>query len=400
MFNNYCLACGSTKLILQLDFGSQPLANSYLPDRDHDEKTYPLAVQLCKKCYHLQLNFSVPQEEIYKNYLYLSGTSNTLSQYCDWFASHVTKEIGKVGSVIDIGCNDGTQLDYFKNLGWDTYGIDPAENIFNISSVKHTIWNNFFTRDAISLINKTFDVIIAQNVMAHNPSPLEFLLNCKALMNDDSTIYVQTSQCNMILNNEFDTIYHEHINFFNLQSMMKLCERAGLHLVDMKKTPIHGTSYVFVIKKSPLNVYNIAKLMSIEYAAGLYQKNTYDLWAQKVNDIRLNLIKIIEFYRNDGFKLIGYGAAAKGNTLLNFTKIQLDFIIDDNPLKQNLYTPGMKINIKSINSLDTLDINEKVLFIPLAWNFFNEIKSKILSKRSNPNDKFLIYFPEVKIDDI
>ena len=210
-------------------------------------------------------------------------------------------------------------------------------------------------------------------------------------------MFISTSQADMVLNNEFDTIYHEHISFFNAKSMKALAERAGLHLVDAIKTPIHGTSYVFVLSKkaAPNRVENI---VSMEDSMGLYTDETYAHWA--ANTLRLvdELKVFVEMYRKKGFVLAGYGAAAKGNTLLNASGIVLDFIIDDNAMKQGKLSPGQHIPVVPVEHLDQFTETDKVLFVPLAWNFFAEIKRKIKSRRNLSQDKFLKYFPKVELE--
>jgi len=276
-----CLACGSMNLIPSLDLGLQPLANSYLDKKDSQEYSYPLAVNLCQDCFHLQLTHLVDPSIIYKNYLYVSGTTQTLKNYSDWFAGFVTENIARnSNNILDIGCNDGTQLDYFKVRGFNTFGIDPAENLFPISSAKHTIICDFFTIESVSKIKVELDAITAQNVFAHNPNPYLFLNHCRKLMGEDTRLFIQTSQANMVLNNEFDTIYHEHVNFFNINSMERLVERAGLCLIDAIRTPIHGTSYLFVISKSKNNHYRIQNSRLLEKA--LTDKQTYADWESNV----------------------------------------------------------------------------------------------------------------------
>jgi len=395
-----CLACGSTNIHQSLDLGLQPLANSYLKDENDNESKFPLGVLLCHDCYHLQLSYSVDPSLIYKNYLYVSGTTKTLKEYSDWFANFVTEKTGAVGSILDIGCNDGTQLDSFKSIGWNTEGIDPAENIYETSSKKHKIYLDFFTKEAVAKINKTYDAITGQNVMAHNPNPLEFLTSCAKLMHNESLLFIQTSQANMVLNNEFDTIYHEHINFFNAYSMSKLALRAKLHLIDVIKTPIHGISYLFVFSKQKTNAYHMKNIIDLENSQKLYDLKTYKNWETIVKSNTKELKNTLLFYKENGYKVIGYGAAAKGNTLLNYIKYKLDYIIDDNQLKQNHFTPGMHIPIVSSGILNTLVNSDKVLFVPLAWNFFDEIKQKIKNIRNNQNDKFCKYFPKVEVHDI
>jgi hypothetical protein len=210
-------------------------------------------------------------------------------------------------------------------------------------------------------------------------------------------LFIQTSQADMVLNNEFDTIYHEHVNFFNVNSMSRLAQRAGLNLVDTIKTPIHGNSYIFILSKAAVNKNRVKNAVDLEAAYGLLNLDTYTRWESTVMSNMTQLIQTIDQYRADGYTLVGYGAAAKGNTLLNFGNIQLDFIIDDNPLKQGKFTPGTGCAIVGIDQLTKFDADSKILFVPLAWNFFKEITSKIQAARTNTNDCFLKYFPTVEV---
>lgn len=396
--NTQCLACNSDDIHTALDLGQQPLANSYKDSADESEARYPLAVRLCHDCFHLQLSHTVDPAIIYKNYLYATGTNQTIKDYSKWFADFCLEACTDVRTVLDIGCNDGTQLDYFKALGVDTYGIDPAENLHPRSSANHSVICDFFGPAAVAELKKiSYDIIVAQNVCAHNPDPYGFITSCAELMSNNTVLFVQTSQADMVLHNEFDTIYHEHVNFFNANSMSQLAQRAGLNLVDVVKTPIHGNSYIFVLSRASVNQHRVKNIIDLEASYGLLNLDTYTRWSTVVNNNMKKLVDTINQYRNDGYTLVGYGAAAKGNTLLNFSNIRLDFIIDDNPLKQGKFTPGTGCNIVSVEYLNKFNSNDRLLFVPLAWNFFKEIKSKIQTARTNSNDRFLRYFPDVEV---
>jgi SAM-dependent methyltransferase len=400
-----CLACGKEDLISVLDLNDQPLANSFLSTQDETEPVFPLKVNLCQYCHHLQLTHAVNPELIYRNYLYVSGTSQTYLDYMKWYAQFVSethgiyKDQGHIGPfrVLDIGCNDGSQLDAFKNIVWRTYGVDPAENLHPVSSGKgHEVVCGFWEDRTANALPNNIDVITSQNAFAHIPDPLAYLKLVKQKLAKDGLMFISTSQADMVINDEFDTIYHEHISFFNVKSMQALAERAGLCLVDAVKTPIHGTSYVFVLAHKNIKQ-RVNNTIAMETAAGLYNDDTYAGWA--ANTLRLvdELKTFVQLYKNKGYTVVGYGAAAKGNTLLNFSRVQLDCIIDDNPMKQGKFSPGMRIPVVGIEHLDTLPADARVLFVPLAWNFFAEIQRKIRSRRNNTSDKFLKYFPTVEI---
>ena len=394
-----CLCCGSERLKLVLDLNEQPLANSFKKTAEEAEPTFPLCLNICEDCTHLQLSHAVNPDLLFKNYLYVSGTSQTLRDYFDWFAKRTLEYFETLPqTVLDIACNDGSQLNSFKALGLKTYGVDPAENLHPLSSANHDVVCDYFTdKYAYHYGSKNLDIITAQNVFAHNSYPLEFLKQCKEIMHDKSRLFIQTSQADMIKNNEFDTIYHEHLSFFNSSSMTALAARAGLHIIDIQKTPIHGNSYLFVMAKTPGTRPSVQLQSDQEREQGLQDMNTYLAYADHCYTIIGDLNSTLDHYRGLGYKLVGYGAAAKGNTLLNFGKTKLDMIIDDNPMKQGLYSPGMSIPVVSIDVLDSLG-DTKVAFVPLAWNFFKEISSKIKTKRDQEGDVFIKYFPTVSVN--
>jgi 2-polyprenyl-3-methyl-5-hydroxy-6-metoxy-1,4-benzoquinol methylase len=400
-----CLACGGLWLVPTLDLNQQPLANNFRKETSlKEEQKYPLAINRCSDCDHLQLTHAVDPKLIYTHYLYVSGTSGTYLEYMKWYARFVYETLGtytnKLGpySVLDIGCNDGSQLDAFKDLLFDTHGVDPAENLYATSSAKHNVVLGFWDNTTAAKLGQEFDIISTQNAFAHNPDPVSYLKLAKTYLKDDGKIFISTSQADMVLNGEFDTIYHEHISYYNAESMRRLAERAGLHLIDVVKTPIHGTSYIFVLSKQPANRYKIENILAMERAVGLQTDYTYKKWADDVNQLLIDLKDQIEEYQGWGYRCVGYGAAAKGMTLLNASGINLECVIDDNPLKQGLYCPGTTIPVVSSDYIRQLSADDKVVFIPLAWNFYSEIKQKIQAIRRNKDDLFLRYFPIIKTE--
>jgi SAM-dependent methyltransferase len=327
---------------------------------------------------------------MFDHYLYVTGTSQTLRDYCDWFAKFVTdREQLTHGNILDIACNDGTQLDSFRKLGWKTYGVDPAKNLFEVALEKgHMVRNAYWPIDYIKM-----NVITAQNVCAHTPDPLSFLKGVYNSLMDDGTAYIQTSQSQMYQRNEFDTTYHEHISFFSANSMKTLAERAGLVLTDIHITPIHGDSYVFVLKHKGADVQSsVAETIRKEGKEGRHNPNFYQMFGLNAESIVEKLKDLVTKCQAEGTPVVGYGAAAKGMTVLNANDIQLDWIVDDNELKQGLLTPGTNIPIKDRNSLD---IDEHIVVIPLAWNFFNEIKSNVEEIREGKSTQYVQYFPNV-----
>ena len=391
-----CIACGSTDLVPVLNLGQQPLANSYKKSPDESESYFPLAINRCEHCFHVQLTHRVNPDLMFKDYAYVSGTAKTQLEYFDWFAEFAKEKFGTMPStVLDIGCNDGSQLNAFQNRGAETYGVDPAENLFVTSSQRHKVVCGYFTGKEWS--NK-FDVITCQNAFAHNFDQLELLQNISRVMHSESLLFATTSQCDMILNGEFDTIYHEHLSFYNIKSINALCKRAGLNLIDVVKSPVHGMSYIFIIsreyKRAPKTIQN---LIDLETQKGLYDIKTYERYAKKCQEVAVLFSGVIKRYREQGIPVVGFGAPAKGNTLMNFAGIGPDFTIDENPLKQGLYCPGVDVPIYGIEKLKELDPTKPVCFIPLAWNFYDEIVKKIKANRQDSGDIFIKYFPSFEI---
>lgn len=377
---NYCLCCHCTDLELILDLGHQPLANNY-----QESDKFPLQLMGCPICTHAQLSIAVDPDILFSDYPYVSGTTDTLKKYFNDFAVDcITRYNPK--SVLDIGCNDGSQLNAFKNINpaIKTYGVDPAENLIDLArSGGHTIYCGFFEQGIYDVFHAIpIDLIIAQNVFAHNSSPKNFLRHALDILSPDGTILIQTSQANMFNRNEFDTIYHEHISFFSEKSMRTLCDQLNAEIIYTDITDIHGGSFVFHIKRKQ------------------YRTSVTPWSVSGFRDYALNfkseLNKSIEFYKKKGFKIVGYGAAAKGVVVINFADLKLDFVIDDNERKIGHNIPGTTIPINHYSVLLS-EPKAKYLFVLLAWNFKDEIRSRIKRIRNNPEDLFLTYFPKIQL---
>jgi 2-polyprenyl-3-methyl-5-hydroxy-6-metoxy-1,4-benzoquinol methylase len=399
---NVCLCCNK-ETNLFLDLGDQPLANNY-----HEENivcdAYPLKLMYCPECFHCQLSHAVNPEVLFKTYKYVSGTSQTGLDFFKKNAEFITNYKKHVGRVLDIASNDGTQLDFFKELGWTTYGVDPATNLCPIAINKgHNIICDFWNELSAKQL-PTMDVITAQNVFAHTQYVDDFLQNCKLIMDDKTSLFIQTSQKNMIVNTEFDTTYHEHISFYNTKSMKTLVERNGLYLNRILEADIHGHSYIFEISKTYKSENNnVNQYLIDEEQMYIYEAKTYYEFNLKTQNIISNLKAELSKYSDEKYKCIGFGAAAKGQTLLCYANIFLDYIIDENPLKIGLFSPKMNIPIVNIehfiNDTNEKQNNNKFVIVILAWNFAKEIKEKI---KKNKGDKEIIiieaYFPKLIIN--
>ena len=364
-----CVACHSSSLSLALSLGSQPLANAFtkMPTVQHK---YPLELNRCTACGHLQLSVNVDRSAIFSNYIYRSNTTKTLRDYFDWFAQEITNRHG-VGRILDVACNDGTQLDSFKALGWETYGVDPAENISQYNQHGHKI--AFFDDSCLDL--GRFDVIIAQNVLAHTDNPRQILSTASKMSNN---IYIQTSQANMIKQNEFDTIYHEHISFFSPSSMNALASTVGLKIENITVTLIHGGSFVFHLTPG--------KIEDIPITWNESEVNEFSVMSK-------NIIKMLKYAMEDSPYLVGYGAAAKAMTVLNAIGYGPKYILDDAPDKQYTFTPGLGIPVLPTSILK--EEKNAIDLIPLAWNFADEIASRVRNSYDGEVKRVLKYFPRV-----
>jgi dTDP-4-dehydrorhamnose reductase/2-polyprenyl-3-methyl-5-hydroxy-6-metoxy-1,4-benzoquinol methylase len=392
-----CLCCKTSNKLL-LDLGYQPLANNFHKKNILCEN-YPLKLMYCQNCYHCQLSHAVDPEILFKNYKYVSGTSQTGLNFFKENAEFIVKYKNITnGKILDIACNDGSQLNYFKELGWKTYGVDPAENLCPIAESKgHTIVCDFWNQNAASKLPQ-MDVITAQNVFAHTQYIDDFLQNCKLIMNENTSLFIQTSQRDMIINGEFDTTYHEHISFFNTKSMDTLTKRNGLVLNRVLENSIHGRSYIFEIKLlKDEHIYDTDKHLEDEKLLGLYSNKTYEKFNLNARRAVQNLKDEVAKYKNE-YKCVGFGAAAKGQTVLCYGNIDLEYIIDENPLKIDEYSPKLDIPIVSLEHFVN-DKSDKLLVVVLAWNFAKEIKLKL--KKVMGNKKIIIienYFPELVIN--
>jgi 2-polyprenyl-3-methyl-5-hydroxy-6-metoxy-1,4-benzoquinol methylase len=389
---NKCVACDSSNILCTLDLGFQPLANDFLAP-DSTFEVFPLKLNRCKNCTHSQLSIAVNPSRLFRNYSYVSGTSQTLSDYFNFLVKRILEEFGSSGKVLDIGSNDGTFLSKFNSSKWTTLGVDPAVNLIE-SSISNGVITipAFFNLELSKILTKDFDVIVAMNIFAHTANPLEVLIGINECLKINGKAYIQTSQANMFISGEFDTVYHEHISFFNVKSMRALLKRAGLSLSDVSIVPIHGGSYLWEITKNQnLNVDFDRELY--ENSKGFYDEKIYLNFAKMAADKSLEVKNIIERFRVNNYKIVSYGAAAKGNTFINFGHLIFDDIFDDTPQKIDKQSPAGGCLVSDPALLK--NIIQPVLVVITAWNFSDEILNKIRILRNNSKDYYLVYFPEI-----
>lgn len=386
-----CRCCESEKLTHYLNLGDQPLANSY----HHGEElpVFPLRVNYCQDCWHSQLSCVVDPAIMFKHYLYVSGTSATFRNHCRAIAQDAFLRLGKSNpKVLDIACNDGTLLSYFQELGCHIHGIDPAENLREITKDKGIpVTVGFWGKDTD--LNKKFDIITATNVLAHVDDPFGFLEACDKHLEDTGTVILEFPYCKSMLENaEFDTIYHEHLSYFLASPFAHLVERTKLFIADILLTPIHGGSVRFFLKKG-LTGHGANALKLIEGEKNLLKQETFIEFARRNEVQKATLHKLLGELKDK--RVVGYGASAKGNTMLNAFGVDLDYIVDDNPMKWGYLTPGRNIEIRDPNVLK--DEDEPYILL-LAWNFAAEIKSNVMKIRDNRSCYFIKYVPEVLLE--
>lgn len=392
-----CLCCQGIGLCVLLNLGLQPLANDFHP-KNVIPSVYPLCLMYCPNCYHAQLSHAIQPSILFRNYKYVSGTSNTGRAFFRENAERIAAA-SSIGAkrVLDIASNDGSQLDCFLEMGWETYGVDPAENLCPIAEEKgHRIVCDFWTEEVADKL-PMMDVITAQNVFAHTQYVDGFLQACKRVMHNETRLYLQTSQRDMIRNGEFDTTYHEHISFYNTNSMKMLLERNGLTLHRVEEHSIHGRSYIFevMLEGASDQVLNTSCILEEERALGLFNPRMYEhfrLGAIRAVDA---LRHLVHSYRKRNFKIVGFGAAAKGQTLLCYGEIDMEYIVDENPLKIGMESPKLNIPIVSLESFQK-ESAPRLLVVILAWNFAEEIKRKV--RNCYTAGELIIverYFPEI-----
>lgn len=339
-----CLVCGSRKLVKFFDLGEQPLANNYVKD----QPKYPLALNYCENCTHTQLTYAIDPKELFIDYDFVSGTSQTLNKWFKKFASQFKNERGRI---LDIAGNDGTLLKYFS--GWDRLNIDPAKNLNHFNEELGIDIVNDFWREEIGDKFGKFDLITAFHVLPHTPNPLSFVKGLRKAIKDTGRIYIETSQIDMLQNGQFDTVYHEHYSHFSEKSIRLLLERGGFRGwdINISKVPIYGNSMLVEIKRP------------------------YCEFNDRADDLRAFLLSVPE-------NAVGFGAAARAGVMINSVGLKLKYVVDENPLKQGKVMPGTNIPIVPLSELK----DDNILI--LAWPFADEIKKKCLKIR--PKARFYV----------
>ena len=397
-----CRICSSKNLKMVLDLGEQPPANSFIDQNqlNSTEFKFPLRLFWCSDCFLVQLLDIVDKEYLFKNYFYMTSASKPIVDHFKKYAQDVYKEFleGKNDQfVVEIGSNDGSLLSEFKKLGTSILGIEPATNLSNLANQSSiTTKNTFFSSQLSKEIIKSHhaSVVVANNVIAHVEDLHDLMEGIQILIgNDGIFIFEVPYLVDLIKKLEFDTIYHEHLSYFSILPLLKLVKQFGLEIFDIRKQSVHGgTLRIFVSQKDNYPINNSVNVfLNEEHKLGLDKIEFYHKFSTNVEELKKNLLKLLTQLKKENKSLLGYGAPAKGNVLLNYCGIDtnfLDYIVDTTPLKQGKYTPGMHIPIIPPKNLKNTDVA-----LLLAWNYESEILLKEKIFREN-GGKFLIPLPK------
>ena len=393
-----------------VNLGKSPMANSYLKFEDINkmEPFYPLKTYVCSNCFLVQLDEFENPGKIFSDYVYFSSYSDTWLNHISQYVKEIIErlKIDENKQIIEIASNDGYLLQFFKNENIPILGIEPAVNIAKIANDKgiSTI-NEFFSEDTAKKLNnegKKADLLIAFNVLPHVPNLNDFVNGLKILLKEDGVITIQFSAYlpQLIKQNEFDVIYHEHFSYFSLHTLQKIFSKHGLTIFDVEELSIHGGSLRLFIKHEKNQNHkiteNVLKNLSKEKEFGITNLVIYANFQKQVEKVKQSIWEFFIKAKKDKKSIVGYGAPAKGNTLLNYCGIGTDFIdytVDKNPHKQGLYLPGT--NIAILNPDKIFETKPDYVLI-LAWNFKEEIMEQ-MKKIQEWGGKFVILIPKVTI---
>jgi SAM-dependent methyltransferase len=392
-----CRICDSTNLELAIDLGLQPWCNNFLSQEQvGKEPFYPLRVVYCHGCGAAQLDFTVPKEVMFSDHTYLSGTTKSLSNHFREVAEEADGRFAGAladKSVLDIGSNDGTQLKHFKALGYDVVGVESSKTPAEIakSAGIQTI-DAFFNKDLVHRLNRKFHLINAAGVFFHLEELHSVTEGIREALRDDGVFIVQFLYMKRIVENSaFDQIYHEHLLYYNLQTIEVLLNRHGLAMFDARLAPIHGGSMIgFVTHKGKREVsQRLLAMRQTEKDDGSNLFSTYTTFADRIKIMKSNNLRFLDSARKQDKHVFGMGAPAKGNTLLNYFGIgtnYLDCLVEKNELRRGLFSPGMHIPIVIERELS----QPPDIYYVLAWNFKNEI---LANNQSLVNQGVEFYFP-------
>jgi 2-polyprenyl-3-methyl-5-hydroxy-6-metoxy-1,4-benzoquinol methylase len=386
-----------------------PFANSYIKPEDLNqvEPFYPLHVYVCETCYLVQLpEFQTP-EQIFSDYAYYSSYSETWLKHAKAYVEHM---IGRFrfdsrSQVVEIASNDGYLLQYFKEKGVPVLGVEPAKNVAKVAEAAGipTIMKFFGVQTATELAaeGKKADLLLGNNVLAHVPDLNDFVMGMKIILKQQGIITMEFPHLlNLMKQNQFDTIYHEHFSYFSLITVEKVFSKHSLVIFDVEELPTHGGSLRIYARhledKTKSITQPVKELRKRELQEGLTRIETYASFSKKMQETKRKVLDFLIQAKREGKSIVGYGAPAKGNTILNYCGIRSDFIdytIDRSPYKQNHFLPGTHI---PIYNPDKIKETEPDYLLILPWNLKDEIMEQMAHIR-NWGGQFVTLIPEIRI---
>jgi len=380
-----CRGCGGRNLTRFLSLGPTALANSFLrsPEEFRDEARFPLDVYFCRDCSLTQLLDVIHPEVLFRHYIYVTGTSDTIARHNREYARTIAGLLHLSSSdlVIEVASNDGSLLTCFRDLGIRTLGIEPASNIAEIARSRGIeTMNEFFCSAMARKVRETYGparAVIANNVLAHVDEPCDFLSGARTLIGEEGLIITEFPYAGEFLDRlEYDTVYHEHLCYFSVTPILRMFERAGLAILRIDSVAVHGGSlrvYAGQWERNGRHAESVQAMAREECSRGLTGFARYEEFGEKTAANRQAIRDLLCRLKSEGRSVAGYGAPAKGNTLLNYCGIDTSLVpytVDKNPLKVGTYTPGTHIPVLPVETL--LERQPDYVLI-LAWNFAGEI---------------------------
>ncbi|NDV99577.1 class I SAM-dependent methyltransferase [Yangia sp. PrR002] len=381
-----CRACGAPLTLTLVDLGLSPLANSYVPldQTTTQDARYPLHARVCQSCWLAQVEDAVPAEQIFSaDYAYFSSFSESWLAHCRRYAEAMTDrlDLGPRSLVIEIASNDGYLLQYFVERGIPVLGVEPSAGVAEAAIARGVPTEVDFFGEALARWLKSEgqrpDLICSANVLAHVPDINDFVAGVAVLLEANAIYTVEFPHLlNLIEKVQFDTIYHEHYSYLSLLAVEILFARHGLRVFDVEQIPTHGGSLRVFACRSEANHPEgpgLAKVRAQESAAKLDEAAGYQGFAPRCEDLRDGLLAYLQAAKSEGRRVAAYGAAAKGNTLLNYAGIGPDLIaycVDRNPAKQSTLLPGSRIPVHPPEMLQSCRPDDLLI---LPWNIRDEV---------------------------
>lgn len=388
-----CRSCGAALIRTFVDLGEMPPANSYLdPASTESEPSYPLHARVCEECLLVQVDHALAPESIFSDYSYFSSYSASWLEHARRYAEEARARwrLGPASLVVEVASNDGYLLRNFVQAGIPVLGIEPAANVaaVAIDAGVPTDVRFFGKATARDLLEKghAADLLIGNNVLAHVPDLNDFIGGIALLLAPNGVLTVEFPHLlHLIEQVQFDTIYHEHFSYLSLLSVERAFARHGLRVFDVEQLSTHGGSLrIFACHEEATHVNGpgLAEVRGREVAAGLDRIETYDGFPQRVEHCRKTLLAFLEDCRVNGRSVVAYGAAAKGNTLLNYAGVttgDIDYVVDLSPYKQGRLMPGSRLPIRAPEAV--AETRPDFLLV-LPWNLLPEIEHQMASARA------------------